>query len=162
MGLTWISRAARVAAVACAALFAGACTEPPLPLDPAKLVAAPEGATAAIDHAMAAFAIPASHRPTVYWQGPAGLDCFGGRGFVVDGDCLTGVEGAEGILLALPDPNMRPHETCIVHELGHWKWNDHDHASLATWGPDPSCGDGVVQSGSVVGDEVAALVAIGL
>ena len=144
--------------VAAAVLIGCGDGEPPLPINQAALVAAPEGADAAIDHCMAAFAIPSSHRPTVYWQGAAGLDCRGGLGFTYGGQCFDGLEGIEGILLALPDVTARPSQTQLAHELAHWKWNDHNHANLAIWGPDST----YAPPGTIVGDENAALAAAGL
>jgi hypothetical protein len=111
-------------------LVVGACGQADVQIDEARLVAAPAGTGAAAAQTCAAFGI--SDCPRVWFYAPDAA--CGPAAFSYDGECLGGLQGANGILVLLPDGATQASHTSIVHELAHWAWGDHGHTRVEVWG----------------------------
>jgi hypothetical protein len=82
---------------------------------PARLTPAPPRAEEAIAILCAAYGI---QRPRVLWVRPPHLDCAGGKGYLVGGQCVAGTWAANGITCAHPD-GARFSDGGLPHEFGH-------------------------------------------
>lgn len=140
------------------AVAAVGCGQVDVTIDESKLVEPPPGLEAAVDATRVAFGI--NDRPKLWFYGPDRERC-GGMTFFYEGNCYGGLQGANGILMVIPDGEGTASSTPVVHELAHWKWDDHDHADFATWGGSGSWLD-QRGPGYRVGDQYLALVDAGL
>lgn len=139
------------------------CGVAPIEVDQSKVVEAPAHADEAIAHAATAFGL--SEVPTVYWyRGDA--ECWEGAGFKYDGRCLVGAHGSDGIIVVNAGDDVPVSSSGITHELAHEAFGDHAHAcrigsgcQSPVWGADPNQD---YETGTRVGDENAALIALGL
>lgn len=145
------------------AMVAVGCGVAPIEVDRSKVVEAPAQAEKAVTHVAAAFGL--AKAPVVYWyRGDA--DCWGGIGFKYGDRCLMGAHGSDGIIVVNAGDDVPVSSSAITHELAHEAFGDHDHAcrlgsgcQTPVWGADPNQD---YEPGTRVGDENAALIALGL
>ncbi len=135
------------------------CGQVDVAIDQSKLVEPPANADAAIAATCEAFAITSPPRFWFYAADPE--HCDADTFLYDDGKCWGGLQGANGILLAVPVSTKTASDTAIVHELAHWKWDDQGHANVGIWGSDPSW-LGERDAGYRVGDQTIALRVAGL
>jgi hypothetical protein len=145
-------------AIATATYLVAGCGQVDVTIDQSKLVEPPPQADAAIASTCAAFGIASP--PQVWFYAPDRERCDGTT-FFYEGNCYGGLQGANGILMVIPDGDGTASSTPIVHELAHWKWDDGAHANDAIWGGTGTWLD-QRSAGYRVGDQYLVLRASGM